>query len=85
MTQDTQQQLATSATRWFDADVRPITAADNGMIVVGRTHSLWFVGRVADGGQLVVPLPGAAAGDPDIATSLVIVYALLDPPVPLVR
>lgn len=82
MTQDTQQP-SPRTTRWFDADVRPIAASDDGMIIVGRTHSLWFVGRVAAGGELIVPLPGAAAGDPDIATSLVVVYALLDPPVPL--
>lgn len=67
-------------TQWFDAEVRPIVAADDGMLITGRTHSLWFVGRVAAGGELIVPLPGAAPGEPDIAASLVVVYALLDPP-----
>jgi hypothetical protein len=68
-------------TQWFDAEVRPLVAADDGMLIAGRTHSLWFVGRVAAGGELIVPLPGAAPGEPDIAASLVVVYALLDPPV----
>lgn len=53
------------------------------MIIVGRTHSLWFVGRVAAAGELIAPLSGFDAGEPDIAASLVVVYALLDPPVPL--
>lgn len=67
-------------TQWFDAEVRPLVAADDGMLVVGRTHSLWFVGRVTAGGETIMPLPGAAQGDPDIDASLVVVYALLDPP-----
>lgn len=69
------------STQWYESAVRPIVAADNGMLVVGRTGSHWFVGQVTAAGTLIEPLP-AANGAP-VETESVIVYTLLDPPVRL--
>ncbi len=69
-------------TQWYEAGVRPIVAADDGLLVVGRTGSHWFVGQVSAAGSLINPLP-TPGGSVPIETKVVIVYTLLDPPVRL--
>lgn len=69
------------ATQWYECAVRPIVAADNGMLVVGRTSDHWFVGQITAAGTLIEPL--STADGASVETQSVIVYTLLDPPVRL--
>jgi hypothetical protein len=69
-------------TQWYEAAVRPIVAADDGLLVVGRTRSHWFVGQVTAAGATINPLPTTGDSLP-LETTTVIVYTLLDLPVRL--
>lgn len=68
-------------TQWYDSDIRPIVAADDGKLVVGRTGSQWFVGRIEEDGSLIERLSVDGTGTEPIPVWSVVAYALLDPPV----